>query len=153
MVMVQRTSISSNNKASWSPLGGMADLSAIRVLVIEDQDEAKSMMKQMLIEIGISQIYEACNGREGLSFLDIADDMIDMIISDWNMPSMSGLALLRQLKSVGSDLPFMMVTGRGDKSSVIDAKVAGVAGYILKPFSMTQLEAKLRIICTRYDII
>ncbi len=151
MVMSPRTSAITNT-GNWSAVDAV-DLSSVRVLIVEDQDEAKNMMRQMLAEIGIHQIFEASNGREGLSFLDIADDMVDLIISDWNMPSMSGLDLLKQLQSVGSELPFMMITGRGDKDSVINAKAAGVAGYILKPFSMTQLEAKLRILCTRYGII
>ena len=152
MVMVPRMSSVAGSEGNWTPVDAV-DLSSVRVLIVEDQDESKNMMKQMLVEIGINQIFEASNGRDGLSFLDIADDMVDIIISDWNMPSMSGLDLLKQLRSVGSELPFMMVTGRGDKNSVIDAKAAGVAGYILKPFSMTQLEAKLRILCTRYGII
>ena len=151
MVMVPKTSAATSS-GNWSAIGSV-DLSSVRVLIIEDQDEAKNMMRQMLAEIGIHQIFEASDGREGLSFLDIADDMVDIVISDWNMPSMSGLDLLKQLQSVGSELPFMMITGRGDKDSVINAKAAGVAGYILKPFSMTQLEAKLRILCTRYGII
>jgi two-component system chemotaxis response regulator CheY len=65
------------------------------------------------------------------------------------MPEMNGLALLRQLRSVDADFPFLMITGRGDYTSVTEAKGAGVSGYILKPYSMAQLEAKLRIMATR----
>ncbi len=75
--------------------------------------------------------------------------MVDLVLCDWNMPGMSGLDFLRQVRSVGLEIPFLMVTGRADKESVIEAKDAGVSAYIAKPFSQTQLEAKLRILVAR----
>ena len=141
---------SSEVSGSWQPVG--VDMAKVRILVIEDQDEARTMMKQMLTEIGVNQIFEASDGREGMGFLDMAEDMVDIVLCDWNMPSMSGLELLKQLQSVGCELPFVMITGRGDRNSVFQAKGAGVDGYILKPFSLVQLEAKLRIVCTRHGI-
>ena len=122
------------------------DLQNLKILIIDDQKEARKMMRDMLMESGVMQIYEASDGREGLSFLDIAPDMIDLVICDWNMPKMSGVDLLRQLRSVDPALPFLMVTGRSDMSSVYEAKSAGVNGYIRKPFSIDQLEAKVRIL-------
>ncbi len=116
------------------------------MLVIDDQEDARAMMKKMLHEIGITQIFEAANGRDGLKFLDMSPDMIDIVLCDWNMPSMTGVDLLRQLRSAEPNFPFLMVTGRRDLGSVAQAKGAGVTGYILKPFSITQLEAKMRII-------
>ena len=121
-------------------------ISDLKVLLVEDQAEARAMMRNMMMELGITQIFEAADGKEALAFLDSAFDFIDVVVCDWNMPSMTGVELLRQLRSVDPDMPFLMVTGRTDMESVVEAKSSGVTAYIRKPFSPKQLEAKLRII-------
>lgn len=118
----------------------------LKVLVIEDEKEARTMMRDMLSTMGVTQIFEASDGKEGMQFLDMAFDLVDIVLCDWNMPNMNGVSLLRQFRSVDNQTPFLMITGRGDMNSVLEAKTAGVSGYILKPFSLNQLEAKLRII-------
>jgi two-component system, chemotaxis family, chemotaxis protein CheY len=118
----------------------------LRILIVDDQADARSMLRAMLSEFGITQIYDASNGREALSFIDVAPDMVDLVICDWNMPRMTGMELLRQLRSVYPDTPFLMVTGRKDIDSIAEAKSAGVSAYIGKPFSPAQLEVKLRVI-------
>jgi len=125
------------------------DLSHLKVLVVEDQSEVRSMLRNMLMEMGISQIFESSDGREALSFIDSAFEFINVIICDWNMPRMNGVEFLRQLRTVDQDVAFLMVTGRHDLESVVEAKASGVTGYISKPFSPQQLEAKLRIIMHR----
>ena len=124
-------------------------LSDLKILLVEDQAEARAMIRNMMGELGITQIFEASDGREALTFLDSAYDFIDLLVCDWNMPGMTGVDLLRQLRSVDSTMPFLMVTGRIDMDSVVEAKSAGVTAYIRKPFSSKQLEAKLRIILHR----
>jgi two-component system chemotaxis response regulator CheY len=114
-------------------------------LVADDQSAFRSTVKKMLKDLKIQQVFEASSGREALRLLDSAPEMIDLVLCDWNMPSMSGLDLLRQVRSVGLEVPFVMVTGRTDKDSVIAAKDAGVTAYISKPFSAAQLEAKIRV--------
>ncbi len=126
------------------------DLTELKILAVDDQREARLLLKQMLANLEVTQIYEASTGREALMFLDEAFDLIDMIICDWNMPEMDGISLLKQLRSVDMDTPFLMVTGRGDKASVIEAKGSGVSAYIKKPFSPDQLEAKIRILYARF---
>ena len=121
----------------------------IKVLIIEDRQDARLLLKTMLSEIGVTQIFEAADGREGMRFLDMAFDFVDVVLCDWNMPAMDGISLLKQLRSVNGELPFLMITGRGDMNSVYEAKGAGVNGYILKPYSLAQLEAKLRIVTTK----
>lgn len=121
-------------------------LNDMKVLLVEDQAEARAMMRNMMMELGITQIFEASDGREALSFLDSAFDFIDVVICDWNMPSMTGVEVLKQLRTVDASMPFLMVTGRSDIDSVSEAKASGVTAYIRKPFSPKQLEAKLRII-------
>lgn len=128
---------------------GAPVIDKLKILVIEDQQDARAMLRNMLGELGITQIFEAGSGREGMRFLDSAFDFVDLILCDWNMPEMNGITLLKQLRTVDPELPFLMITGRSDMDSVFEAKTAGVTAYIKKPFSLTQLEAKLRIISGR----
>lgn len=121
-------------------------LSDMKILLVEDQSEARAMLRNMLVELGITQIFEASDGREALTFLDSAFDFIDLLVCDWNMPGLTGVELLRQLRTVDPTMPFLMVTGRSDMDSVVEAKSAGVTAYIRKPFSTKELEAKLRVI-------
>lgn len=125
-------------------------LENLRILIVEDQAESRSMLKNMLVERGITQIFEARDGREALDFIDSAFDFIEIVICDWNMPKISGVELLRQLRTVDPDLPFLMITGRSDMESVIEAKASGVTGYIRKPFSPVQLEEKLKVIVQKH---
>jgi len=120
-------------------------LSDLKILLVEDEEEARSMMREMLSDLGVTQIFEAADGREALGFLDSAFDFIDLLICDWNMPNMNGVELLRQLRSFDPSVPFLMVTGRDDMESVMEAKTSGVTAYIRKPFTPKELEAKLRI--------
>tara|TARA_B100001013_G_C24399201_1_gene359276 strand:- start:112 stop:507 length:396 start_codon:yes stop_codon:yes gene_type:complete len=118
----------------------------LKILVVEDETEARSMLCNMLAELGASQVFEAADGREAVEFIDSRFDFINLIMCDWNMPGMTGVELLRQLRKIDPSLPFLMITGRSDEDSVLEAKSSGVTAYIRKPFSSKQLEAKLRII-------
>jgi two-component system chemotaxis response regulator CheY len=120
-------------------------LAQMRILIVEDQTESRALLRGILSEMGVTQVFEATDGRTGLQFMDSAFDFIDLILCDWNMPAMTGIEFLRQVRSTGNEIPFMMITGRSDQGSVIEAKNHGVNGYIRKPYSPTQIEAKLRI--------
>ena len=124
-------------------------LEDLKVLVVDDQDDARALVRSMLVQLGIHQVFESTDGRQALSFIDTAFDFVDFIICDWNMPNMTGAELLRQLRTVDPDIPFLMLTGRGDMDSVVEAKSSGVTGYIRKPFSPGQFEAKIRIIAKK----
>jgi len=121
----------------------------MKVLIVDDQSDARALLRNMLMKFGINQIFESEDGRQALSFLDTAFDFVDFIICDWNMPNITGVELLRQLRTVDPNMPFLMVTGRGDAESIIEAKSSGVTGYIKKPFSSDQFEAKMRIIAKK----
>lgn len=123
----------------------------LRLLIVDDQPEMRALIKNMLMECGITQLFEASDGKEAMNFMDNALDFIDIIVCDWNMPRLSGVELLRQLRSFNPEMPFLMITGRSDVASVAEAKSSGVSAYIRKPFSPAQLEAKLRIIKYRMD--
>ncbi len=127
-------------------MGQAGDIDKLKVLVVDDQPDARALVRGMLGELGVTQIFEAADGKEAMSFTDAAMDMIDVIICDWNMPKMTGIELLRQMRSVSYDVPFLMVTGRSDLDSVSSAKSSGVTAYIRKPFSPAHLEVKLRVI-------
>ncbi|MCK5373979.1 MAG: response regulator [Alphaproteobacteria bacterium] len=118
----------------------------LKILVVDDQPEARAMLKDMIVGMGVTQIFESKDGRQALEFIDAAFDFVDIIVCDWNMPSMNGVELLRQIRSVDPEMPFLMVTGRTDIDSVVEAKSSGVTAYIRKPFSPAQFEAKLRIV-------
>lgn len=126
-------------------------IKSLRILVVDDQMEVRSMLRGMLGELGITQIFEAGDGKEAMVFTDNAMDMIDVVICDWNMPKLSGIDLLRQMRSVYPSVPFLMITGRSDVESVSQAKASGVTAYIRKPFSPAHLEVKLRVIKSKMD--
>lgn len=125
-------------------------LEDLKVMLVDDQIESRSLLRNMLSEMGVTQVFDAPDGRQALLFLDSAFDMVDVVICDWNMPNMTGVELLRQLRTVSPETPFLMVSGRADKDSILEAKNSGVTAYIRKPFSVHQLEAKLRIMVQRF---
>lgn len=123
----------------------------LKILIVDDQPEALDLLKEMIATLGVTQIFESKDGRQALEFIDSAFDFVDMVICDWNMPAMSGVELLRQIRTVDPNLPFLMVTGRNDIDSVVEAKSSGVTAYIRKPFSSVQLEAKIRIVARKVN--
>ncbi|MEZ5669747.1 MAG: response regulator [Alphaproteobacteria bacterium] len=123
--------------------------SNLRVLVVEDSFETMQLIKNMLHDIGMTQVFTAKNGTEALALLNAYDDdesFVDVILSDWKMPGMSGIDLLRQVRTCDEEIPFLLITGTADRGSVIEAKACGVTGYIRKPFSSAQLESKMRVV-------
>lgn len=123
----------------------------IRIMIVDDQPDMRSMLRHMLAGLGVNQVFEAGDGKQAMMFMDDALDLIDVVICDWNMPIMSGVEVLRQLRSVNPDMPFLMVTGRSDVTSVTEARASGVSAYISKPFSLVQLENKLKVLMAKMD--
>ena len=121
----------------------MLNLSDVTVLVVEDDRNVGSTIKSMLIEMGITDIMEANDGKQALEIIESAMGGLSLIICDWNMPRKSGLELLREVRQVNSGLPFLMITARADADSIIAAKESNVTGYIRKPFSFNDLETKV----------
>ena len=105
----------------------------------------------MLREMGITQVFEGSDGKTAQDFIG-ADAMdIDLIISDWNMPHKTGFEFLREIRTTHPNLPFIMITARADVNSVKDALAAGVTYYIRKPFSLGELEEKVKNILKKLD--
>ncbi|MDP6475693.1 MAG: response regulator [Alphaproteobacteria bacterium] len=106
----------------------------LKVLLVEDNKSALALMKMVLKGIRINQIYTAQDGRAALDFLEEAPELVDFIVCDWQMPRMSGLELLQEVRTVYPDMPFMMVTGKADMDSVNAAKEFAVDAYLTKPY-------------------
>lgn len=119
------------------------DLRTLNILVVEDNKQTMNLVHAILKGMNVGQIFTAQDGREAQMFLDEAGEMINFIICDWNMPRMTGLELLKQVRTFNTEIPFLMITARGTIDSVATAKKSGVSGYIAKPFAPAALEQKI----------
>ena len=129
----------------------MADYNLERVnfLIIDDNKHMRTLVKGILIALGARGIVEASDGAD--VFKEMRHFAADIIICDWNMPRMSGLDLLKQVRMTMPEMPFLMVTARGTIDSVMAAKKSGVSGYVVKPFSPAELEQKVVALARRID--
>ncbi len=118
------------------------DLS-MKVLIVDDFSTMRRILKNILKQIGFTDLTEADDGTVGLEELKKAK--FDLIISDWNMPKMTGIDFLREVRASEEykDIPFLMVTAEAQKQNVIEAVKAGVSNYIVKPFTAEQVLEKL----------
>jgi len=114
-----------------------------KVLVVDDFSTMRKVIRNLLKQLGYENIVEAEDGVAALEVL--RSQKIDFVISDWNMPNMSGLELLKQVRADGSlsKTPFLMVTAETLKDNVVEAVKAGVDNYIVKPFTADVLSEKI----------
>ncbi len=121
----------------------MPNAVAIKVLVVDDQNSVRQMTRMTLEEIGFRHIHEAEHGKQAMEIASLQP--LDLIISDYNMPEMDGLGLLRAVRGhpVVRKVPFILLTGRGDKELVVKAAQAGVNNYLIKPFTAAMLREKI----------
>ena len=115
----------------------------LKVLVVDDFATMRRIIKNVLKQIGFSKILEADDGTSALEVLK--ENQVDLIISDWNMPQMTGLDLLKAVRGEKStkNIPFLMVTAEAQKDNVIQAVQAGVSNYLVKPFTADSIKTKL----------
>jgi two-component system chemotaxis response regulator CheY len=123
-----------------------ADISWLSVLVVDDEPQVTRTVKEMLRDMKVTQVFTAKDGREALEMLDAFQEDLNLVITDWNMPRMTGIELLTQVRTVDPDIAFLLLTGRADRESVLEARQQGVSAYLRKPFSAEQLRAKLVIL-------
>jgi two-component system chemotaxis response regulator CheY len=115
----------------------------MRVLVVDDFSTMRKIIKNILRQIGFTNIVEADDGSTAWEVLN--KDNIDFIVSDWNMPIMTGIELLRKVRGSEeyADLPFLMVTAEAQQENIIEAVQAKVSNYIVKPFTPETLGQKI----------
>jgi two-component system, chemotaxis family, chemotaxis protein CheY len=121
----------------------MPAAAALKVMIVDDQFSVRQITRITLEQIGIRNVHETENGRQALEMAAVQP--LDLIISDYNMPEMDGLNLLRAVRGhpVVRKLPFILLTGRGDKELVVQAAQAGVNNYLVKPFTAAILRQKI----------
>lgn len=112
-------------------------------LVVDDFSTMRRIVKNILRDLEFKNILEADDGTTAVQIL--TSQKVDLIVSDWNMPKMSGLELLKYVRSNEhiKDTPFLMVTAEAQKENIIEAVKARVSNYIVKPFTAATLAEKL----------
>lgn len=116
---------------------------SMKILIVDDMVTMRRIVKNVLKQLGFSNIDEAENGQDGLQKLK--SSKYDFVVSDWNMPVMTGIDMLRairadeQLKAI----PVLMVTAEAQQKNLVEAVQAGVSNYIIKPFTAETMQEKL----------
>ncbi|MEJ1098699.1 MULTISPECIES: chemotaxis response regulator CheY [unclassified Pseudoxanthomonas] len=115
----------------------------MRILIVDDFSTMRRIIKNLLNDLGYTNTSEAEDGNSALTVL--AQAPFDFVVTDWNMPGMTGIELLRAIRADDrfKALPVLMVTAEAKREQIIEAAQAGVNGYIIKPFTAQTLEEKL----------
>ncbi len=115
----------------------------IRILIVDDMSTMRRIIRTILNQLGYTNIDEAENGKQALAKLK--KEKFDFVITDWNMPEMDGLTLVKTIRSDPElkHLPVLMVTAEAKKENVLEALKAGVNNYIVKPFTPEVLKEKM----------
>ena len=124
------------------------------ILVVDDMMVMRKIVVRALKEFGLSKVIEADDGSTAWAKLqDIfnAGNKIDLIISDWNMPQMKGIDLLKKCRAHATykDIAFLMVTAEAEANQVKEALVAGVDNYVVKPFTPAAFEEKIKSVAAK----
>ena len=116
----------------------------MKFLVVDDFATMRRIVRNLLKELGFTNIEEAEDGAVALQRLR-GSAKFDFVVTDWNMPNMTGIELLRQIRADESlrHLPVLMVTAEARKENIIEAAQAGANGYVVKPFTAATLDEKL----------
>jgi len=114
-----------------------------RFLVVDDFSTMRRIVRNLLKELGFMNVQEAGDGAEALAKLRA--ETFDFVVSDWNMPNMTGIELLQAIRADArlKHLPVLMVTAEAKRENIIMAAQAGASGYVVKPFTAAKLDEKL----------
>ena len=118
------------------------NIDTLNVLVVDDSKTMLRIITNVLKRLGISNFSTGLDGVEGLELFK--NDNFDLVLSDINMPNMNGIELLKEIRKLNKDVPIVMITTEGGKTSVIEALKAGCNQYIVKPFTPDILKGKLQ---------
>ena len=121
----------------------------MKVLVVDDFSTMRRIVKNLLRDLGFTNISEADDGSTALPMLQGGD--FDFVVTDWNMPGMQGIDLLKAIRADASlsHIPVLLITAEAKKEQIVMAAQAGVNGYIVKPFTAATLKTKLDKIFAR----
>ena len=116
----------------------------MKVLIVYDFATMRRIMRNILKQIGFSNINEADDGKSALK--ELKKEKFDLVLCDWNMPEMSGIELLKNVREDAqlSDTPFVMVTAEAQKENIVEAVKLGVNNYVVKPFTADTISEKLQ---------
>lgn len=123
----------------------------MKILIVDDFSTMRRIIKNLLRDLGFTNTAEADDGVTGLPMLQSGN--YDFLITDWNMPGMTGIDLLKAVRSDAKlrDLPVLMVTAEAKRDQIVEAAQAGVNGYVVKPFTAAVLKEKIDKIFERVD--
>jgi two-component system chemotaxis response regulator CheY len=115
----------------------------MKILVVDDFSTMRRIIKNLLRDLGMTNVLEADDGQTALPILKQGG--IDFLVTDWNMPGMTGIDLLKEVRSDPNlaAMPVLMVTAEAKKEQIIAAAQAGVNGYVVKPFTAAVLKEKI----------
>lgn len=127
-----------------------------KFLVVDDFATMRKIIKKVLTELGYTNIEEAEDGKPAFQLIQdskASGKAFDFVISDWNMPGMSGLELLKACKATADfrDMPFMLVTAESEQKNIVEAAKNGVSDYVVKPFNAQTLKGKLERIWSKHN--
>jgi len=117
-----------------------------KILVVDDSSTMRRIIVNTLGKLGFKDTVQAADGVEAWEAYNNEKDNLVAIITDWNMPNMNGLELVKKIREVDKETPIIMVTTEGGKKEVITALKAGVNNYIVKPFTPQVLKDKLEAV-------
>lgn len=116
----------------------------MKFLVVDDFSTMRRIVRNLLKELGFTNVEEAEDGIDALTKLRAGN--FQFVVSDWNMPNMTGIELLRSIRADAAlkHLPVLMVTAEAKRENIIEAAQAGASGYVVKPFTAATLDEKLQ---------
>ncbi|TKB47225.1 chemotaxis protein CheY [Ferrimonas sediminicola] len=123
----------------------------MKILIVDDFSTMRRIIKNLLRDLGFNNTFEADDGNTALPMLKEGD--FDFVVTDWNMPGMQGIDLLRAIRADANlkHLPVLMVTAEAKREQIVMAAEAGVNGYVVKPFTAATLKEKLEKIFERLN--
>ncbi|MFT3905003.1 MAG: chemotaxis response regulator CheY [Steroidobacteraceae bacterium] len=122
-------------------------------LVVDDFSTMRRIIKNLLHDLGYANVTEADDGKTALPMLKNGN--FDFLITDWNMPGMAGLDLLKEVRADArlAKMPVLMLTAEAKREQIVEAAQAGVSGYVIKPFTATTLKEKIDKILTTMGVV
>ena len=128
----------------------------IRILIVDDMPAMRQLVKGECRKLGYKNLIDAENGRDAWAILETQRDLgqpIELVLSDWNMPVMTGIALLEKVRHEPGmqTLPFLLITAEGEQRQVLQAIQGGVSNYLVKPFTPATFKQKLEMVWKKHN--